>query len=216
MTSLVRLITVIMAVGLVASCGSDRQESRLELFSRIGANWRTSLSDTEQQSNAAQLRAAVPALLEQVPAPMILMTQRTINGAGIFVLNTEIGNYRVFSSSDDMTVTLEGGVLAETRRLGDDLMSSENGPLPSLLATRSEGDYQRVLRTLDGEGHEISVMYDCRLSQTAPDRMIENCTTPGRAFKNVYEYIPRTPLLARSEQWLSNDHGHLSIEYLRH
>jgi hypothetical protein len=32
----------------------------------------------------------------------------------------------------------------------------------------------------------------------------------------VYEYTPGAPLLARSEQWLSNDHGHLSIEYLRH
>lgn len=217
MITRVRLIPVFLILGLVAACGNERQESRRELFSRIRANWTQKIDGpAAATSNAAQLRAAAPALLEQVPSPMILMSQRKLGGADIFVLAEEIGDHRVFGSSNNMTVTLEGGVLAETRRLGDDLMSSENGPLPELLAAHSEGDYQRVMRTLDGEGHEISFSFDCRLTATETNRMVENCTAPGKAIKNIYEYSADTGLIAQSDQWLSPRHGHLTIEHLRH
>lgn len=217
MMTRVRLSLGILVLGLVAACGSERQESRIELFSRVSSNWmKTSQEQTVTPTSAAQLRAAAPALLEQVSEPMILMSQRKLGGADILVMAAEVEDYRVFGASNDMTVTLEGGVLAETRRLGDDLMSSENGPLPKLLAAHLEGDYQRVMRTLDGEGHEISFMLDCRLSASDANRMVESCTAPGKAIKNIYEFSPNSGALARSEQWLNPRHGHLVIEHLRH
>ncbi len=218
MISSAKLTLLACALGLLAACGNERQEARQDLFVRLSENWKQRFTDPAPKpaDPAAVLRAALPAILEKVPAPMILMTQRKLGGAEIFVLSTEIGDHRVFGSDYNTTITLEGGVLAETRGLGDDLMSSNNGPLPQLLRVHAEGDYQRVMRTLDGEGHEIAVMFDCRLSADTRERMIESCTTPGKAIRNIYEYAPDSSMLARSEQWLSPRHGHLTIEHIRH
>lgn len=218
MTTTCQIIVLACALSLLSACGNERQDSRRELFARFGEGLHQRLAERDDPKNlgAEEIRARVPALLKQVPAPMILVTKGKMDGADIFVLSTEVGDYRVFGSGNEATITLEGSVLSETRRLGDDLMSSQNGPLPELLARREEGDYQRVMRSLDGEGHEVAVMFDCRLSQTSVDRMIESCTTPGTAIKNIYEYKSDANLIARSEQWLSLRHGHLRIEHLRH
>lgn len=213
------VFAVLSALGVLAACGTTgRQESRREVFELAYEALKQKVTGDRgtEHPSIDEIRARVPELLETVPLPMILVSRRKFNVAEVFLLHSSVANYRTFGSGNDVTITLEGGVLAETRRFGSDLMSSQNGSLPVLLAERRTGDYQRVMRTLDAEGHEISVMFDCRISQTDIDQMTENCTTPGKAFKNIYEYVPSTATLLRSEQWHSETNGYLTIEYLRH
>lgn len=211
-----RFIAFFFICMILASCGNERQESRRELFVRIGTIWKEKFTDSSESSiTADDVRAAIPAFLEQTTEPLVVLTLPRVQGSALLVQHSKIDNYRVFSDVQ-VTVTLEGGVLAETRNIGNDLMSSQNGSLPELLALRLEGDYQRALRTLDGEGHEVTLTFDCRLSELSQKSMIENCTSPGRAFKNIYEFSSDNGSLAKSEQWLNSMHGHVVIEYLRY
>ncbi|MEY8882333.1 YjbF family lipoprotein [Donghicola sp. XS_ASV15] len=212
------IVTAVLGLGVLSACGTTgRQESRRELFELAFTTLKQNVTGAKDESpSISDIRALAPTVLEAVPLPIILVSRRKTDEADFYALSAETGDYRIYASSDDVTITLQGGVLAETRRLGSDLMSSQNGPLPKLLKRRASGDYQRVLRTLDAEGHEISVMYDCRLSAGDAEQMTENCTTPGKAFRNIYEYVPGSNMLLRSEQWLNDTNGHLTIEHLRH
>ncbi len=213
------ILAALLGLGVLGACGTTgRQESRRELFELAYTTLKQKVTrdSGEKSPTISDIRALTPTVLESVPLPIILVSRRKTDEADFYALSAGVGDYRVFASSHEVTITLEGGVLAETRRLGSDLMSSQNGPLPKLLESRTSGDYQRVLRTLDAEGHEISVMYDCRLSASDAEQMTENCTTPGKSFKNIYEYVPGSNVLLRSEQWLNDENGHLTIEYLRH
>lgn len=215
------VICALLGLGVLGACGSTkRQEERAELFEEVFSSLKNKVTGKDdapaQGLTPEQVREIAPALIEQVTGPVLLFSQQRQDTLDILALNGEVGPYRVFASSSGATITLEGGVLAETRRLGNDLMSSENGPLPQMIANHQEGDYQRVMRTLDGEGHEIATTFDCRLQFTGPDRMKENCTTPGDAFRNIYEFSQETGRLAKSDQWLNDANGYISIEYLRY
>ncbi|NVO22482.1 YjbF family lipoprotein [Donghicola mangrovi] len=210
-----------LGLGVLAACGTNRrQEDRAEIVASVFNSLKNKITGqgeaAAQGLTPEQVREIAPALIEQVSGPVLLFSQQRQGTLDILALNGEVGPYRVFASSSGATITLEGGVLAETRRLGNDLMSSENGPLPQMLANRQEGDYQRVMRTLDGEGHEVATTFDCRLGFSGPDRMKENCTTPGDAFRNIYEFVEGTDRLAKSDQWLNEANGYISIEYLRY
>lgn len=212
------LILSTALVSLLGACGNDDQRVRDKRLDSLMLNSARQLVgmavETPERATAEQLRLIGQEIAQTKGLGIMIAQTPMTGGADLFALATVDGSYTVWGSDSQITVTLEGPMLIGTRGFGDDLMSAEIGPVNALLAARSEGDYQRVLRFLDGENNVRQYVYDCRLIVINDDTMQENCTNPEHAFKNLFEFDTETGLVRRSEQWMGSATGYLVIEII--
>lgn len=205
-------------LSLLAACGNDEQRVRDKRLDSVMLNSVRQLigmaPDAPERASAEQLRLIGRQIAQTKGLGIMIAQTPATGGAEIFALATVDGSYTVWGSDSQTTVTLEGPMLIGTRGFGDDLMSAEIGPANRLLASRTEGDYQRVLRFINGENKIRQFAYDCRLSQISSAIMQENCTNREQAFKNLYEFDPETGSVRRSEQWMGSATGYLILEII--
>lgn len=152
-----------------------------------------------------------PVLLAQfdgVPTPMV-MAERGRNGA-----------MRTFISPDNRALILRDGMMAGTRGLGRDLMSSETAESAALIGARKAGTAKRVQYYLDGDGLERPLPMTCSIAPGAPLQqqgvtvtpVSETCAPAGA--ENSYMVGADGRILA-SRQWIGPRMGYLNITQLR-
>jgi Protein of unknown function (DUF2886). len=137
------------------------------------------------------------------------------------------GPFETFSTSSGQAFILRSGVIAGTRGLGADLMSSDTGPLTAAVARRTRGTVDYTIRYLTAEDQTVEQTLTCVLSpgaapiQPAPVAMrgidtfvTADCNNPDLRFTNTYAVTGGGQIVA-SQQFLTPELGMIGIQRIQ-
>ncbi len=217
-------------VGGLAACGNDTDGLQTVKMVRVAGSSLVGMARpapppaaeaATPEAQAAATAQAAAAALKAVSGPAILATIETMGGAMPLGMVGDSNGVRTYATAAQQQLMLRGGLLAGTRGLGHDLMSSDTAAVGALIRGQRAGTAPRVQRYLDGEWRERPLNLTC---QVAPKgtisaggvsgmQMAETCTGGGVTIQNSYVVSGGTILGSR--QWVGPQIGHVSIQVLR-
>ncbi len=203
---------------------SNARDSQVTPFSIA----KSALTSQKQPSmpSAAQISNDVTKALAATDASLILLTVPNRKAVTVMQQLEQNGGYATYGTGDRRSVTLRGGMMTGTRGLGNDLMSSDVGPVRALVAARRSGTAQREMRYLDGEDLTQIGLFTCSVQVGAQERLrtgenetsvtdvTETCDGTTENFTNTYK-VAQTGHIIQSRQWHSPLNEYLSIQSLR-
>jgi len=227
-----RLLLLPLAVVLaLAGCTSNKTEQPLSRQMLAAAK----TAFAEKPDTESQRRAAEAISREQFigigTGPLILVDVESNRQYATLNQISQNGEYAVFMSLDQKSLTFSKGVLSASRGLGDDLMALDMAQTRAALQAARPGTTatRRVHYRLDGEGVMQKAAYDCRLTARGLEDLVsihkkfrllrydETCHQAGQAaisYTNNYWLDPRSKVIWKSRQWVSPRAGYLGIEVL--
>lgn len=198
----------LLALSMLSACGSRAQDpvwlSVQGALANIGEERSAPIPWKQQQ---AEIRQAVA--LQDVDFPLLMMTLPRRNAVATLGLLQRYDGVEIWADASGITITLQNGVVLQTRGLGHDILASD---IAGVLVGLREGGphrYQRVTRVLSAEGVLRRQISDCVMSGKLTSK-VEQCDGTER-FENRYSQS----VLATSRQWLGPDLGYLMIERLQ-
>lgn len=215
----------VLALGLSAAlflsaCGNEPDA--------LGGAAMTKAMVTSTTSKLKKAEVATPQLtremLKLVLTPVMLAT---IESRGQQAMIAEVqtnGPVATWSTQDDVTISMKGGVIVATRGLGNDLMAAS---VPAVVrqSAGSEGRV-RVHSYLNGEDQTVRRQFACSTAALGQETIViveisysatrirETCTSDDASFQNDY-WFTSDQKMRKSRQWISEDVGYLTIEDLR-
>lgn len=197
----------------LAGCGDlyDTSERRELILSEL-----SNLVDPPERATIAEMRGFIPYALSHTDRPLILLEQPSLDQAEFFVQEAVNREVRVFGSDTQTTVALRGPVIIESRGFGWDLMSSDVGALPEMLRTGQGGDFERVMRYLDGQDHTYAYRFRCNLrrSDRRADAYLEYCGSAELEIVNEY-VVDGSNKITEARQWIGPSNDYMVVRYLR-
>jgi hypothetical protein len=195
---------VLASLTVLSGCGSDTSaldlRNQVRAFSAVlgpAASRVGPALDALDTSAALALRTR----LEAAGTPTLLVINR---GQGFSDLMTPFGrngDVETWSSPNQTTISLRGGLLVASRGFGPDLMSSAGPSLAQVAA--GKGATKRSFYYLDGADARLAFDFDCTLAAAGPERIVilgkafdtrkvtESCAHPLGSFINVYWFDNR-------------------------
>ncbi|MEJ6710055.1 MAG: YjbF family lipoprotein [Amylibacter sp.] len=148
---------------------------------------------------------------------------------GIGVATVELaknGPFRTFMGANQATVTLRGGIVTATRGLLVDLIAQELSVNPETLFQGTfPKTYTKTQRHLTGESTLATYEYSCAMAPLEQNETLEIfgkthtvhqfaelCRRDGRAFQNNYWVEPTSNVVWKSNQSISKEVGHLTLQ----
>lgn len=213
----------LVALGLLAGCGSQRNPVLSEAMGALAGMWRTEPAPTPQRqvTRADIERSNVAAILARLPSD---------KRGTVLYASADNDGYVTYVSPLLQQVTLKGAEVTATRGLGTDLVSawsSSNDPLvrptpPAAWPARVDRTYE-----LPAEGVEGRIeRYSCTFERGAVSEMVilqvrysglevtETCTGPAGRFENLHFVDVETGEVRRSLQWIGPKVGHVDMQVL--
>ncbi len=191
-------------------CGNDPVATEFREQFALASDLATSRQAT---LDAERLAGAA---LEAIDGPVILAIREDGGGIATLVPATFQEGKTVWSTLTGQTVTLEGGRIAATRGLGDDLMSSgllRTGDLMTEHLGADEVSVSRVWTCFDVERTNAQVVLsDGRRVRTA--RQTTSCTSEDLSADHSV-WRAETGSFVMIRQWISPGVGYLRLEKLR-
>ncbi|NDU99385.1 YjbF family lipoprotein [Pseudoroseicyclus tamaricis] len=160
---------------------------------------------------------------DQAGAPRLIVGLEELGFTGVMALVQSRAGYRTYMSADDISVTLNNGMLVATRGFGDDLASTDASQTAAYLASGRTGQVERYHGFYTGGEDVLLRAYVCEITpgqgttiQTAsgpvPVRaVVESCRNPEQAFTNYY-YFNASGALVASAQWAGEGLGRLLLQ----
>lgn len=131
-----------------------------------------------------------------------------------------------WQTGDQVSLSLDHGLVTATRGLGEDLMSADNSGTKMMLSGQlGDAYYVKLHSYLDGEYQTAFRSFQCRRSgqrqetieiferRHATTRIEEICVTPDHKVTNVY-WRGADGFLWKTQQWLSPSLKYLVTEQL--
>jgi hypothetical protein len=200
-------VAALISAALLCSCGAGAQDPVWQTVQQ--ALSRASGTGLATETLPAQQDAIRHIVAAQRPAePLLMMTLPDRGAVATLAVLEEFADSTKWADASGITVTLQDGVVVQTRGLGHDLMASDISGLRAALKGADPHPYTRVMRRLSATGVLLRGTASCRLKR-GPDRIIEQCTGETR-FENWYAMGAG----AASRQWLGPSLGYLYIERL--
>ncbi len=222
--------TALVAVALtLAGCGNDTGKTENASIARnVASGIFARLMPGKKAKAGAPMGQEELALagLRSNAGPLLLATIESQGATTILGMVGENGGKRTYATPSQQNLVLRSGVLVATRGLGHDLMSSDLGPTPGLLAARQAGSAKRIQRYLDGEGIERPLRLSCTLTPGTDQsysfagtdwsglQMIENCTGSGLSIDNHY-LVAANGTIILSRQWIGPKLGYVTLQTVR-
>ncbi|MFX0542074.1 YjbF family lipoprotein [Roseovarius sp. S4756] len=216
------------AIGLaclagVSACSNapDRQVSALSIGKSIFSGRKQ-----PQMPSASQIANDVAKALTATDAPLILLTVPNRKAVTVMQQLEQNRGYKTFGTADRRSLTMHAGMMTATRGLGNDIMSSRLGALPSLITSRNSGTAEREMRYLDGEELTRTQITTCTVRIEGIDRVdrgsnsiavtnvSETCRGDGAQFTNTYK-VGSSGQILQSRQWHSPLNQYFLIQSLR-
>ncbi|WP_289044007.1 YjbF family lipoprotein [uncultured Aliiroseovarius sp.] len=218
----------------LAACGAETSQGELSMkIFEVAKDASKDLkpkgdgtSDKKDGQGAANPNVIVAKALKATPGPVALVVR--LDTKAVLAMNPVGRNagYVTWGSATGQGLTFRNGVLANTRGLGEDLMSSRIDRAVSAITSRGNASYRREHVYLDGVGESQSLIVNCTLRRTKTERvalgainadaaiMKESCLGDEVVFDNLYWVDGRGRIL-KSSQWVSQEIGNLAIQNLR-
>ncbi|UYV37571.1 YjbF family lipoprotein [Rhodobacteraceae bacterium D3-12] len=224
MSSMLRAITVLVALAVLAGCGNRTDQGVFLKTARGGGLKKAGQGSAPSQE---QLAAAIQGALTATDLPVALAVVEGRNATALLTRIETNGAYQTWGTPDRRTVTTRGGVVTATRGLGNDIMSSTVSDSLALISARKAGSATRIMRYLDGGNATVELVATCQYSKggtqrisagelknVATTKITETCSAGERSFTNTYLVDGRgTPV--QSRQWLNPVSGHILLQRLR-
>lgn len=222
---LCRILAICLGVTSLAACASDTaEETSTSILVAAAVSVKDSVTGGAKSGTSGAGIGLTRATLANVVTPVDLVTiERT--GAQALIAKIAINrDVETWSSVDNKTLSMRGGVVLATRGLGDDLMSAS---VPQVARLQQVGPtYQRAHVVLDGEDKPVTSQFNCSTASNGPEtitvversystvRLTERCLGATSGFSNDY-WFDLGGKLRRSRQWISESVGHVVIEHLK-
>lgn len=225
--SMTRLKTIGLALcaGLIlASCGSDKSASTLDMLKSIPASIKARRTPPPPIS-AAQIAQA----LQSTNKPVALFQLENRRNAQVLLSEVERnGEYQTFGNQARQAVVMRDGMITASRGLGGDLMSTEEDELLYMIQSRAGGNVSYVQRFLTPEYKTKEIIYHCSVRPgagghtplgraTMPTSSVGvSCQAAGEAsFENSY-YVAGDGTIVSGRQWMGETLGYLDTQLLRY
>lgn len=160
--------------------------------------------------------AAPPVTRELVaanPGSYLLVTAADGETTAAMTLIAGQGTRRTFMSADQISVTVDRGVIVATRGFPTDRMASELRGVLEAIAVGG-GTAERVHETLDGLDQIKTELLQCRIALAGAEnveilgeikaaaKVTEDCSGSNSSFSNVYWISPDAGIV-KSRQWVA-------------
>ena len=166
------------------------------------------------------------AQLDTVTTPLLAAE---LSGPGTLATLVPVGQNGgivTWRSRDEVSLSLDHGVVVATRGLGADLMAADVADtLLMLRGNHPEDGYTRIHTYLDGEYQTRFVAFRCREEVTASERIEiveqfhnttrieESCFSPEVNVANTY-WVAQDGTIWKSRQWIGFGLGYMEINLL--
>lgn len=224
------LISLLAAIVLVG-CTSDKIETPISktVFNTIKSKF-------APKANMAEQRRAVESVTREQfigvgKNPFILVDIEVSQQYATLNQVSVNGDFNVFISADNKTITFSKGLIVATRGLGADLTSLDASQTrAALFQTRGNSNATtRIHRMMNGVNQLETTVFTCALvnhglenltsihKQFQLIRYQENCTSAGAdgvSYTNTYWIHPTTRIMWKSRQWAGPVIGYLGVEVL--
>jgi hypothetical protein len=170
--------------------------------------------------DSARLRPAGEATFQPPlePGDLVLLARFAASGrSGTLARDVTVGTVTTWRTTDNVTLSFDGGVLVATRGLGDDLMAGgAAATLQALTLPGTSGPYPVQRRQLSGDNHDLMTTLTCRMAAAvlvdALSLRVETCQdATGPAWQNRY-WVGRDGAVNRSSQWVSPGVGLIELQ----
>ncbi|WP_170168856.1 YjbF family lipoprotein [Rhodovulum iodosum] len=196
----------------LSSCGAS--DTSYEVYGQFRERLKTLGRGNEAAEPGAEpSRASIAAFTD----PLILARVDRTGGMSFIVRTRKYGATEVWQSTDDVSITLIGGILRATRGLGDDLMSSDVMPLGM------QADSGREHYYFGGDARTRLVTFACTRQTLGTERIIvleraysarhiaETCQAGETRFTNEY-WVDSRGVMRQSRQWVSRGVGYVTLK----
>lgn len=223
-----KLGLAVVLLGL-AACGNDKDGlqtvgmvrgigAQVASMAKPGGAGKAKVSPATQAQGLAQLAASA---LRSIKGPVILATMEKTASTSVLGMIGENNGVRTYATPTEQQMMLRGGLLAGTRGLGRDLMSSDTDQAAALIRGQRSGQVTRVQRYLDGDWVERPVKLTCEIAPAGTIsaqgvsgiQMAETCTSGAAKVQNTY--IVSGGQILGSRQWIGPYQGYVDIQVLR-
>lgn len=161
-----RITAALVALSVLAGCAdSDRRPSGFQ-----------AVRDAARQAFGPKISIPAPVitreLLDLLTGPLLQLTNPDGSKAQL-ELAARRGEEQIWRTASKRIVQLRGGVLAATRGLENDLISSETigvqAGLDAAVHKNEASSATRKMIFLDGEFAQIAILYECRIDPIGPE-----------------------------------------------
>ncbi len=211
------IFKVVAALAVLSACGPLNENSAAKGFlgvvkARLGGAAAT--GPAQPPLSRAQADAN--------PGAFLLVTAYGGNSVASLVMGGTNGNRVTWLSADNVTVTLENGIIVATRGFPRDLIAAQVTGIREALAAGG-GNGSRVHETLDGLDQISTELLQCSivldgaenveiLGKVTPTRKFtESCRGETLAFSNTY-WLSTGGAIIKSSQAVSPGTGFLQLE----
>ena len=208
-----------LALALLAGCGPLNENSAAKGF--IGVVQQTA-ARVSGQPPAAAAPVLTRAQADANPGAFLLVTAYGGASVASLVPVSANGNRQTWISADNVTVTLENGIIAATRGFPRDLMAADLRGVRQAIAAGS-GAAVRVHETLDDEDQISTEVLQCSIASDGAETIVilersfqtrrvkETCRGENVAFTNTY-WLDPDGAIRRSSQAVSPATGFLQLD----
>lgn len=206
-----RPFIVLTAFAALTACSNETTVDSLKgRFTQAKTDLQSIVKKPPPGPNAEQIKAVltpeVRAQLGNRPVIVTTLEEPPISAAAI--LSSDGNGAKIYTTLDNISLTLKNGLIAGTRGLGDDLMDADPTEVWATIQAGG-GRARRVHRYLDGENQTVLRAFICEISGTAP--VTETCYGEDTTFTNTYTLGPDGQIIT-SKQWIGPERGYIYVE----
>jgi group 4 capsule polysaccharide lipoprotein GfcB/YjbF len=218
------LITLLLASAVLAACSSENPKVS------IGKNIPSILKELKLKKQTPQSGSALAGLtraqLEGIKGPLLVAQLEAVDAFSTLSLAAQNRDVKTFFTPDQISVSLQNGILISTRGLSEDLMSADVSAAAKAIPKSKAANYGRLYRWLDGEDRQLEEQFRCDLVfiDTAKVEIVElthrarhmqeTCTSQDLTIVNDYWVGIDKPVIWQSRQWIGPTLGYLGLTVL--
>lgn len=218
------LIYLLLAGVVLAACSSENPKVS------IGKNIPLILNELKLKKQAQQpgnaLAGLTRAQFKDIKGPLLVARLESVDAFSTLSLAAQNRDVQTFFTPDQISVSLQNGIMISTRGLSEDLMSAGASDAAKAILKAKAANYSRRYRWLDGEDRQLESLFQCDLVfiDTAKVQIIElthrarhmqeTCTSKDLTIVNDYWVGIDKPVIWQSRQWIGPTLGYLGLTVL--
>ena len=214
---------VILALSACSTPNSPSQGAGTEAFGFLKSQLSARMVTDRPVANTAV--TVTRSMLKGIDDPLIRSVAERTNAHSLLYIAQINGASQVWFAPDKVSLTMQDGVITQSRGLGADLSSADAAQMIAVTRGAPPGPAMRTHRELDATNHIVVTHYDCVVSRMGAKTIQilgtpfqttlyeERCASGADAFVNQY-WIDSKRMVRASRQRISRDFGFVRTERL--